>query len=127
MFPLVAVKRAPRYEFDFDTLDPPTHHYHDSHRNIYVFIVEQGRRFYMRFKLTAYPKPSHAELHKDGKVVESTSRGTIFVGIDSIGIQLVDKRSYSGVYTIRSRNEMGSGQIRFQLIVKREFIFESKY
>ena len=122
MFPSDLKKQAPKYEFAFDTLDPPTHHHYDSHRNINVFDVQQGRRFYMKFKLTAYPRPTHADLYKDGKLVESTSWGTIFVGVDSIGVQLVDKRSYTGVYTIRSTNEMGSGEIAFKIKVKRKFL-----
>ena len=76
----------------------------------------------MKFKLTAYPRPSQADLYKDGRLVESTSLGTIFVGVDSIGVQLVDKWSYTGVYTIRSRNEMGSGDITFKINVQRKFL-----
>ena len=124
MFPLDLRKHAPKYEFAFDTVDPPTYTYQDLQRNIPVFVVEQGRRFYMRFKLSAYPWPTHTDLFKDGKLVKSTSRGTIFVSADSIGVQLVDKKSYTGVYTIRSRNEMGSGEITFQITVNRKLIFE---
>ena len=83
----------------------------------------------MKFKLTAYPRPTHADLYKDGNLVQSTSRGTIFVGVDSIGVQLVDKKSYTGVYTIRSKNEMGSGDITFKIKVKCKFriIYELGY
>ena len=123
LLPSVIRKQAPRYEFAFDTLNPLTRHYHCPIRNIRVFEVEQGRRFFMKFKLTAYPRPADADLYKDGKLVQSTNRGTIFVGADSIGVQLVDKRSYTGNYRISSRNEMGSGHITFRIEVQRKLHF----
>ena len=126
MFPLDVQKQAPWYEFAFDTLDPPTYNYYDTNRNVHVFVVEQGRRFYMKFNLTAYPRPHHADLHKDGELVQSTSRGTIFVGVDSIGVQLVDKMSYAGRYTISCANEMGSGKITFQIDVQRKLTYDLK-
>ena len=126
IIPLDVVKQPPKYEIDFNKSHPSSSHYYDSYRRLYVIKVEQGRRFYLKLKLTANPKPTCAELYKDGKLVESTPRGTIFVGIDSMGVQVVDKMSYAGIYTIRSRNEMGYGEITFQLSVRCKFIFESE-
>lgn len=61
------------------------------------------------------------KLYKDGKLVESTSDGTIFVDVDRMGIQLVDRKTYSGRYTIQCSNTAGTGEITFYLKVQGKY------
>lgn len=72
----------------------------------------------MALNLTAYPLPTTAKLYKNGTLVESSQEGTIFVAVDRMGIQTVDRKAYEGHYTILSTNEAGSGEISFSLKVK---------
>lgn len=92
----------------------------DRRKDEYTFRVEQGCRFYLQFNLTASPFPTRADLYKDGRLVESTSNGTIFVGIDRVGIQSVDRREYAGSYRLVSSNDAGCGEISFHLKVQRK-------
>ena len=94
----------------------------DGWKNEYTFTVEQGSRFYLQFNLTASPFPTRAELYKDDKLVESTRNGTIFVGIDRVGIQSVDRQQYAGRYKIISSNDAGHGEISFNLKVQRKIV-----
>lgn len=98
---------------------------YDCKNSQYTFTVEQGCRFYLQLNLTASPFPTRADLFKNGQIVESTRMGTIFVGIDRMGIQSVDRKAYEGTYTIRSSNDAGSGEISFQLKVQRKPIISS--
>lgn len=110
-------ERRPQYTID---LNHSTCSFHsvDRRKNEYTFTVEQGCRFYLQLNLTASPFPTRADLYKDGKLVESTRNGTIFVGIDRIGIQSVDRQAYAGSYRIVSSNDAGHGEITFNLRVQ---------
>ena len=92
---------------------------HDEATDKTVIKVEQGRPFLLRFKIKAWPIPTQVDLYKDGKKVKvSPAGGTIFVGLDRVGIQCVDRKSYGGKYTISAKNEEGEGKKAFQLVVK---------
>ena len=84
----------------------------------YIITVEQGHRFYLALNLNAWPCPTKANLYKNGHLVESSPKGTIFVDVDRMGIQIVDRQAYEGRYTIESTNEAGTGEISFHLKVK---------
>ena len=84
----------------------------------YIITVEQGRRFYLALNHNAWPCPTKVDLHKNYRLVESSPKGTIFVDVDRMGIQIVDRQAYEGHYTIKSTNKVGTGEISFQLKVK---------
>lgn len=110
-------QRRPHYTIDFDRSQYQAKEY-DYRKNQHIFTVEQGRRFYLQLNLTASPFPTRADLYKDGLIIQSTATGTIFVGVDRMGIQSVDSQAYVGTYTIRSSNDAGYGEISFQLKVQ---------
>ena len=114
-------QRRPQYEINFENSQYASKSF-DRWKNEYTFTVEQGSRFYLQFNLTASPFPTRADLYKDGNLVESTRNGTIFVGIDRIGIQSVDRQQYAGRYRIFSSNDAGHGEISFNLKVQRKII-----
>ena len=92
--------------------------YKDYNKDEYIFTVEQGCRFYLQLNLTASPFPTRADLYKNGQLVESTRNGTIFVGLDRVGIQSVDRKAYAGNYKIVCSNDAGHGEYSFQLNVQ---------
>ena len=96
-----------------------TDHYYDRRQGQYVFNVELGGRFYLKLNILTSPSPAKADLIKNGKIVKSTKNGTIYVDIDRMGIQTVDRRAYAGNYTIRSYTDYGAlyGEFSFQLVV----------
>ena len=110
--------QRPQYTIDFDRSQYQTKEC--DWKGQHIFTVEQGRRFYLQLNLTAYPLPTRADLYKNGQIVQSTPMGTIFVGVDRMGIQSVDRQAYAGTYTIRSSNDAGYGEISFQLKVQRK-------
>ena len=110
-------QRRPQYTIDLDNSKYSSRSF-DRRKNEYIFTVEQGCRFYLQLNLTASPFPTRADLYKDGNLVESTRNGTIFVGIDRMGIQSVDRQAYAGSYKIVSSNDAGHGEISFQLKVQ---------
>ena len=112
-------QRRPHYTIDLGRSHYLTKEY-DYLKSRYIITVEQGCRFYLQLNLTASPFPTRADLFKNGQIVESTAKGTIFVGIDRMGIQSVDRQAYAGTYTIRSSNDAGYGEISFQLKVQRK-------
>lgn len=81
--------------------------------------MEQGRPLFLKFEISAYPIPSHVDLYKDGKKVQtSRTNGTIFVGLDRVSIPTVDRKSYAGKYTVSAANHHGEGHADFNLKVK---------
>ena len=112
-------QRRPTYTIDLERSKYLTYDY-DYWKNQYTFTVEQGCRFYLQLNLTASPFPTRADLYKDEQIVQSTAMGTIFVGVDRMGIQSVDSQAYAGSYMIRSSNDAGYGEISFQLKVQRK-------
>lgn len=60
--------------------------------------------------------PASANLCKNGQLLQRSPWGTIYLGLDSVGIQTVDQ-SHEGNYTISTSNLMGEGRLSFQLRV----------
>lgn len=110
-------QRRPQYTIDLGSSTYASNSY-DRWKEEYTFTVEQGRRFYLQFNLTASPFPTRADLYRNGQLVESTRNGTIFVGIDRVGIQSVDRQEYAGSYRLVSSNDAGYGEISFHLKVQ---------
>ena len=104
------------------TLDSANSTYAKSYKQKgqHVFNVEQGERFYLQLHVSTPPIPVRAVLYKNGEIVESTRDGTIYVGIDRMGIQTVDRQAYAGNYTIEGYTDSGAvyGEFSFKLVVK---------
>ena len=81
----------------------------------------------MQLNVPTPPFPRRAVLFKNGEIVESTKDGTIYVGVDRMGIQTVDQFTYRGNYTIKNYTDSGSihGEFSFKLDVKGTFIYLS--
>ena len=91
-----------------------------------VFTVEQGTLFYLKLKLSANPRPSSANLSKNGTVLQSSPWGNITLDVDSVTIPSVQSTD-AGNYTISCSNSMGEGRFSFRLKVvgKTTFILSS--
>ena len=110
---------APTYEIVWGK-SSYTSYKHDDRHGRYVITVEQGTRFLLRFNITAWPTPTSVNLKKNGKDIKvDPDNGTIFLGLDRVGIQHVDRKSYAGVYTVSATNSEGTGKMSFELKVKR--------
>lgn len=91
----------------------------------YVFNVEQGTRFYLRYDTNTYPPPSTSdiELYRDGRHLQRSHGGTITLQGSYMDIQAVDQR-YAGAYTIRSTS---GAQVSFRLNVRGNWKMYSAY
>ena len=91
--------------------------HYDSSKN--TITVEQGKSFFLKFEISAWPIPTNVDLYKDGKKVRiSHTNGTIFVSLDRVSIPRVDRQSYAGKYKISATNSHGEGHVVFKLNVK---------
>ena len=82
----------------------------------YVFNVEQGTRFYLKYDANTYPLPSASdiELYRDGQHLRRSPGGTITLEGSYMDIPAVGQGDV-GAYTIRSSS---GAQVSFQLKVK---------
>lgn len=109
---------APQYEIDLNESVYCSVKYDDTNHRC-VFTVEQGAPFVLKLNVRAWPAPSRVVLYKGGdEVQQSSNQGTIFVALDKIVIQNVDRQSYAGIYTITATNDAGTGQLSFELKVQ---------
>ena len=107
-------RQRPTYSIDHK------HSRYNSHRiknNEHVFTVQQGKRFYLKLYLNAYPKPKDEDLYKDSELLQYDPNGTIYSGVDFMEIQRVVPND-AGKYKISSRNSVGEGHFSFRLKVK---------
>ena len=88
---------------------------YDYTNGYYVFNVEQGTRFYLRYDTNTYPPPTARdfELYRDGRHLQRSPTGTIILEANYMEIQRVDQR-YKGLYTIKCSN---GAQVSFRLKV----------
>lgn len=95
---------------------------HDEKQSPMLITVEQGTPFLLKYNIHAWPIPTDVTLKKDGTEVKvSHDSGTIFAGLDKIGIKCVDMKSYAGIYTISATNSEGTGEMSFRLEMTRTY------
>ena len=111
-------QQRPEYSVDLNN-SVYTSQYYDTTTNEYVFVVEQGRQFFLKLNLSANPPPSNANvnLYENGQKLQSGPGGTINLQTDSVGIRTTTK-SHEGSYTIESSTIAGEGSLRFRIQVQ---------
>ena len=88
---------------------------YDYTNGYYVFNMEQGRRFYLRYDANTSPPPTakDVELYRDGRHLQRSPTGTIILEGNYMEIKGVDQR-YVGLYTIKCSN---GAKVTFRLKV----------
>lgn len=120
------VKQAQIFNQHFFLLGRPQYRV-DSSESVYtrhriengenVFYVEQGTRFYLKLVLTANPMPTECDLYEDGRLVQSSPWGRIYLRLDSFEIRSVQGTD-EGYYRMTCSNIMGEGSFSFRLRVQ---------
>lgn len=107
--------RNPKFNIDLSGshFSPNSYSYENGQ---YVFNVEQGTQFYLRYNANTSPPPSASdvELYRNGQHLRRSPTGTITLEGSYMNIPTVNQGA-DGVYTIKSSS---GGELSFRLKVK---------